>query len=305
MTRAASDCLRIVALAGARAAQALADRLAVPLCRLESRRFADGESYLRVLDEVAGCDVAVVAELRDPDAQLAPLLFVADLLREMGAAHVDLVAPYLPYMRQDTRFRPGEAITSRSFAKRVSMAYDGLVTIDPHLHRYATLDEIYSIPSIVGSSAPAIAAWVRAQVARPVIVGPDAESEQWISKVAALVECPHRVLAKHRSGDHDVDITLPDLQGLRDHTPVLVDDIIATAGTMATAVQCLRDAGFVAPVCAGVHALFVDGALARLQAAGAARVVTCNTLPHPTNGIDLGTELAEAVEAITHRLHSG
>jgi ribose-phosphate pyrophosphokinase len=305
MSTASTERLRIIALAGARAAQSLADRLAVPLCRLESRRFADGESYLRVLDDVGGCDVAVVAELRDPDAQLAPLLFMADALREMGAAHVALVAPYLPYMRQDTRFQPGEAITSRSFAKLVSKAYDGLVTVDPHLHRYTTLEAIYSIPSRIVSSAPAIADWVRTQVARPLIIGPDAESEQWISQVAALAHCPHRVLAKRRCGDHDVEVALPDLQGLHDRTPVLVDDIIATAGTMATAVQGLRGASFVAPVCAGVHAVFVDGALARLEAAGAARVVTCNTLPHPTNGIDLGAALAEAVQTSVYRPRSG
>ena len=297
MSAASAAPLRVVALAGARAAAALAARLDAPLCRLESRAFADGETHLRLHDDVAGCTVALVAELRDPDPQLAALLFAADLLHEMGASHVALVAPYLPYMRQDTRFHPGEAVTSRSFARLLSTACDSLITVDPHLHRHRSLDAIYTIPSTVVRSAPAIAAWVRHEVARPFIVGPDAESERWASAVAALAGCAYRVLAKQRRGDRDVEIELPDLGALRDGTPVLVDDIVSTAGTLATAVEALSRAGCRPAVCVGVHAVFVDGALDRLRDAGAARVITCNTLAHATNGIDLDDALAAAVRA--------
>ena len=297
MSAASPAPLRVVALAGARAAAALAARLDAPLCRLESRAFADGETCLRLHDDVAGCTVALVAELRDPNPQLAALLFAADLLHEMGASHVALVAPYLPYMRQDARFHAGEAVTSRSFARLLSTAYDSLITVDPHLHRHRSLDAIYTIPSTVVRSAPAIAAWVRREVARPFIVGPDAESEPWASQVAVLAGCAHRVLAKRRRGDRDVEIELPELGGMRDCTPVLVDDIISTAGTLATAVEALRRAGCRAAVCVGVHAVFVDGALGRLRDAGAAEVVTCNSLAHATNRIDLDDALAAAVRA--------
>ena len=160
--------LRVLALPGA---EGCTDRIAAKLgaarCRLESRRFPDGETYLRVADDVERCDVAVVAQLRDPDPRVPGLLFVADALRELGAASVGLVAPYLPYMRQDLRFRPGEAVTSRSFAKLVSAVFAWLVTVDPHLHRHASLGAIYGIPTAVVPSAPAIAAWVQTQVAHP------------------------------------------------------------------------------------------------------------------------------------------
>lgn len=288
--------LRIVPAPGAEPfAARLADKLGVALCRLEHRRFPDGETYLRVVDEVAGCDVAIACQLRDPDPQLPGLLFAADTVRELGARSVGLVAPYLPYMRQDTRFRPGEALTSRSFARLVDAAFEWLVTVDPHLHRHASLNGIYRIAAAVVPSAPAIAAWVQAHVAHPFILGPDVESGQWVSEVAALTGCRFAVFDKARRGDREVELRLPDLLAMRGRTPVVVDDIVSSAHTMAAAVRELMSLGFEAPVCIGVHAVFAAGALELLQAVGAAAVVSCNTLRHSTNAIDVTGAVAEAV----------
>jgi ribose-phosphate pyrophosphokinase len=201
-------------------------------------------------------------------------------------------------MRQDIRFREGEAVTSRSLAKLVSTGFDWLVTVDPHLHRLASLDAIYRIRTAAISSVAAIAAWVRSQVTHPHIVGPDEESAQWASEVAGLAGCPYSVLHKHRSGDRSVELALPDAAVLGDRTPVLVDDIISSGQTMATTVRMLRAAGLASPVCVGVHAVFAGDALAALHAAGAARVVSCNTLEHPTNAIDVSEALAESVRTM-------
>src|SRR3546814_2878173 len=94
---------------------------------------------MRLHSAVAGCDAAVVCTLARPDDQFLQLLFAARLLRESGARSVQLVAPYLAYMRQDRRFHDGEALTSRQFAQLLSAEFDGLVTVDPHLHRYGNL----------------------------------------------------------------------------------------------------------------------------------------------------------------------
>ena len=292
--------LQIVSVPGSeRCGEQIAEHLGAARCHLESRRFPDGEIYLRLLDEVQGRHVAVFAQLRDPDPQLPGLLFLADALRELGAASVGLVAPYLPYMRQDMRFHPGEAVTSHSFAKLVSAAFAWLVTVDPHLHRVASLDAIYNLRAVVVPSAPVVAAWVRAQVERPHIVGPDEESAQWVSDVATRVGCPYSVLRKHRSGDRSVELTLPDLEALRGRTPVLVDDIISSGRTMATTVRTLMATGMAAPVCIGVHPVFAGDALAALQAAGAAQIVSCNTLAHPTNALDVTHVVAESIQMVT------
>jgi ribose-phosphate pyrophosphokinase len=291
--------LQLMALPGAEErADALASRLGAAYGVLDHRRFPDGETYLRVAGDVSGQTVAVVAALKDPDPQIPGLLFLADALRELGAPRVGLVAPYLPYMRQDARFRPGEAVTSCSFARLVSRAYDWLVTVDPHLHRHPSLRAIYDIPSRVLASAPAIADWVRASVERPALVGPDAESTQWVGEVARLVGCPHAVLSKQRHGDFDVDQSVPELAALRGRTPVLLDDIVSSGHSMAGAVRLLRGEGFDAPVCVAVHALFAPGAQTLLHNAGAARVVSCNTVAHPSNAIDLTPQLGDAVKAV-------
>lgn len=238
------------------AAADLAVHLQAPVGRVEARRFPDGESYLRLHDDLAGKHVVVVASLRDPDPQALGLWYLAQTARELGARGVGIVAPYLPYMRQDKRFQPGEAVTSVTFARFLSQAFDWLVTVDPHLHRRASLAEVYSIPAENVASAPAIARWVAANIVEPVIVGPDAESEHWASDVAGRVGCPFIVLAKRRLGDRSVEISVPQVKTHAGRNPVLIDDIISSARTMAVAVRQVRSVFESAPVCIGVHAVF-------------------------------------------------
>lgn len=276
----------------------LAAHLQVPVGRMESRRFPDGESYLRLHDDLSDRHVVVVASLREPDPQALGLWYLAQTARELGASRVGIVAPYLPYMRQDKRFQPGEVVTSGIFARFLSQAFDWLVTVDPHLHRIASLGEVYSIPAKSVASAPAIARWVAANIPDPVIVGPDSESEQWAGDVAGRVGCPFIVLDKRRLGDRSVEICAPQVGTYAGRRPVLIDDIISSARTMAVAVRQVRSVFGSAPVCIGVHAVFASDAMQALEEAGAARVVTCNTLPHPSNGIDVMGEVALAVRTM-------
>lgn len=295
-----SRALGLLALPGA---EPLADALAVhlPLAArlpLVHRRFPDGELYLRLEADPSGAEVAIVADLSRPDPQALGLRFAADLLRELGASRVGLVAPYLPYMRQDARFRPGEAITSASFGRFVSQSVDWLVTVDPHLHRRASLDEIYSIPSRVVAAAPRIARWLVASVHQPLLIGPDEESAQWVARVAQEAGCEWRVMRKHRAGDREVSVELPELSGLQDRTPVLVDDIVSSGHTLAEALRALRRARMPSAVCVVVHALFAEGAQRLLHANGASRVVACNTVVREGAAIDVLGDVAEAATGL-------
>jgi ribose-phosphate pyrophosphokinase len=236
-----------------------------------------------------------VETLREPDSMLLPVVFLADAARDHGATRVGLVAPYLAYMRQDVRFRPGEAVTSKSFARLLSSTFDWLVTVDPHLHRYGSLGELYTIPTSVVHAASLIAVWVRDHIPDALLVGPDSESEQWVADVASRAGVPSIVLVKTRHGDRDVEVSVPDVERWRDRTPVLVDDIVSTARTMIATVRHLLRAGMRPPVCIGVHAVFAGSAYEDLVAAGAGRVVTCNTIRHGSNDIDISGALAAAV----------
>lgn len=279
-------------------ARRLREQLVAGATRLQWRRFPDGESYLRFEDSPAGLHLAIVCSLNEPDSKAQALLFAAATARELGAASVGLVAPYLGYMRQDRRFREGEAVTSAIFAAQLSAAFDWLVTVDAHLHRRKSLAEIYSIPARDVSASAGVAAWISANIENPLIVGPDSESEPWAAAVGAGAGAPHVTFRKVRSGDREVRIEAPDLAAWRGHTPVLVDDIISTARTMAAAARRLKDLGFSPPSCVGVHGVFAGDALTVLRGAGVSRIVTANTIAHETNAIDVSMQVAGAIEAL-------
>lgn len=262
------------------------------------RHFPDGESYVRILSDVRAKQVVLLCTLHQPDARLLPLYFMARTARELGAAHVCLVAPYLAYMRQDKQFQPGEAVTSRLFAALLSDTVDSLITIDPHLHRFHHMHDLYAIPAIALHAAPVVAEWVKMSVQKPLLIGPDEESLQWISEVATLAGAPYILLNKTRLGDREVRVTLPEITAYPTHTPVLLDDIISTARTMIETVHHLKKLHAKPPVCIGVHAVFADGAYQALKQAGTAQVVTCNTIPHISNTIKVDTLLAGAIRQL-------
>jgi len=281
-------------------ARTLADRLSADLGTIETRSFPDGETYLRLHTDPAGREVALVCTLDRPDAKLAPLLFAADAARDLGARRVGLVAPYLSYLRQDRRFHSGEAVTSASFGRILSAHFAWLATVDPHLHRYGSLGEVYAIPTRTVAAAPRLSDWIARNVPDPVLIGPDEESRQWVSQVASLAGAPWQVLEKERLGDLDVRVSLPDPDRLAGRLPVLVDDIISSARTMIAAARHLASTGRHPPICLAVHAVFAEGSHVLLSAA-AGRIVTTNTVPHVTNEIDLAADLAAAVAGILSR----
>lgn len=276
---------------------ALADRLAADVAALETRQFPDGETYLRIATDVRDRTVIIVATLAHPNDKFLPLVFAANTAHQLGAAKVGLVAPYLAYMRQDRRFQPGEAVTSRSVARLLSANFDWLVTIDPHLHRYKSLSDIYSIRTRVLHAAPLMSQWIAQNVDDPILIGPDSESTQWVSDVARDLGAPSTVLEKTRRGDRDVDVRVKDAQSLGSRTPVLVDDIISSGQTMLQAVKLLRTMTTKTPVCVAVHGIFAEHADLALHAAGA-KLVTSNTVPHATNALDVSELLAAGIASL-------
>jgi len=274
----------------------LAHHLDAQAAIVETRRFPDGESYVRLPVDPAGRVVDLVCTLADPDAGFLRLVFAADAARELGATEVNLVAPYLAYMRQDCRFSPGESISSLSFARLVSCTFDRLVTVDPHLHRHHALTPLYTLHTDTLQSAPLLADWITANIAAPLIIGPDEESEQWAGAIASRVGAPHAVLRKIRHGDRDVEITLPDLSAWRDRQPVLVDDIVSSGRTLVVTARSLAAQGLAPPECVVVHALFAETAMAEL-APLCRRITSTDSVPHATNGITLASLVADALRA--------
>jgi ribose-phosphate pyrophosphokinase len=279
-------------------ASQLASRLGVEQVVAEVRHFPDGEIYVRIDTDLTGHDAILVGSLYpSPAERFLTLAFLAATARDHGARKVGLVAPYLAFMRQDHQFKPGEGITSKYFARMVSQSVDWMVTVDPHLHRHASLEGIYTIPTTIAHSAPAIASWIASEVAQPYLIGPDSESEQWVSAVANACGAPFVILEKTRRGDRDVSITAPPSGHWNGHTPVVIDDIVSTGKTMIEATRQLRAAGSAAPMCVAIHAVFADNVLDELVSAGAAGIVTCNTIVHASNRICVAEHIAAAAKS--------
>jgi ribose-phosphate pyrophosphokinase len=278
--------------------RALAGAMAIPLGarvgRLDWRHFPDGESLVAVDDALSGADVAIVASLHRPDELSIALRFAALTAREFGARSVGLVAPYLAYMRQDTRFHRGEAVSAPLYARFLEEGFDWLVTADPHLHRNPELSGLYRIPAVRVAAAPVVAEWVRDNVPDAILIGPDSESAQWVADIAQRVGLPWQVLQKERHGDRDVEVSLPDAESARGRRPVIVDDIVSSGRTVIETLGHLHRLGLPAAVCVAIHAVFAKDAYDRLLEAGAARVVSTDSIPHPSNAMSIAGLLADA-----------
>ena len=281
--------------------QASAQRIAaaanVPLAVIERHRFPDGEIKLR-LPDVLPAQVVILRTLHQPNDKLVELLLAAQTARTLGACHLTLVAPYLAYMRQDIAFRPGEAISQRIVGRFLASLFDAVVTVDPHLHRVATLEEAVPVPhAIVLSGAPGLSDLIAARYAKPLLVGPDEESGQWVAVAAARHGLEHAVCLKVRHGDRDVRVALPD-QAVAGRQVVLLDDMASTGHTVAVAARLLLAAGAASVDVAVTHALFSGDAVQLLKDAGVGEIWSTDCIPHATNAVSMAPEIAQALTQV-------
>jgi len=279
-------------------AQALATALGVPLATIRRHLFPDGETRLNLPPELPA-RVVLFRGLQQPNAKLAELAIAAPAARALGARELVLVSPYLAYMRQDIAFTPGEAVSQRHIAALLGWLFDGLVTVDPHLHRIASLDEVMpGTCSAAVSAAPLLGAWVAARLGREaLLLGPDEEAEQWVKAAAIAHGLDHAVCRKQRRGDRDVAVALPD-RPLTGRAVVVMDDMASTGRTLVEATRGAFAAGAVSVDVAVTHALLVGDALDQLHAAGVRHVWSSDAVPHPTAVVPLAGLLAQAVHGL-------
>ena len=276
------------------AAQALAQALAVPWALVQRHRFPDGESKLRLPPELPP-QLLVLRGLQQPHDKLVELLITLPAARALGARQILLVAPYLAYMRQDMAFSPGEAVSQRHIAALLAAHVDGLITVDPHLHRIASLDAVMpGCRSVALSAAPLLGAWVAQQVPGALLLGPDEEALQWVAAAGQAHGLDHAVCHKQRLGDRDVQVTLPPL-ALQGRAVVLMDDVASTGRTLVEAARAALAAGAASVDVAVTHALFVGDAMAQLRNAGVRHVWSSDAVPHATAVVPIAPLLAAAV----------
>ncbi len=278
--------------------QASATRLAqqaqLTHLQIEQHRFPDGEVKLRLPDDLPA-QVVMLRTLNNPNEKLLELLLAAQTARSLGVSSLTLVAPYLAYMRQDMAFQPGEAISQRIVGQFLASLFDAVITVDPHLHRVATLQQAVPVAqAIVLSAAPLLSDWIAAHRQQPLLIGPDAESAQWIALAAARHGFDHAVCRKLRHGDRSVEVTLPRLT-VSNRQVVLLDDVASTGHTIARAAQLLLQAGAARVDVAVTHALFADESMALMRRAGVGDIWSTDCVAHPTNVVSMADTIADTL----------
>ncbi len=252
------------------------------------RHFPDQESYVRIIDSVPK-QVSILCSLNDPDTKIFPLIMVAQTLRKLGAEHVTLIAPYFSYLRQDLEFTKGEVISAQIFGQLISKYVDHIVTIDPHLHRIHSLDEILTISSTVLHADKLLSDYIKAHIVNPLIIGPDGESVQWVERIASRLNAPYMIAHKTRKGDKNISITIDDLSPYTGCNVVLVDDVISTGHTLYQTAKAVAHPNL---TILAVHAVFADDAYNLLRSI-TPHIVTTDTITHSTNGLSVAKMLTD------------
>jgi len=276
------------------AALRLAEASGLAAAAVERHRFPDDELRLRLPlgeGEAIAEQLVIYRGLDHPNEKLVELLLIAGEARRLGARRLILVTPYLAYMRQDIAFNPGEVVSQRVLGQL-------LATVDPHLHRVATLQEAVPLEDAVTlCAAPALARLIAERHPDALLIGPDAEALQWIEAAAVEHGFEHGVCNKVRHGDRQVDIALPALEFAGRHV-VLLDDVASSGRTLANAAEKLLAAGAASVDVAVTHALFADDALAVIRAAGVGQIWSTDCIAHESNAVSMASQLADALRPL-------
>jgi ribose-phosphate pyrophosphokinase len=254
-----------------------------------TKRFPDGELYVRVGGRLEGEDVVLVQSTRT-DRDVVELLLLEDAVREAGAQKLFLVVPYFGYARQDRRFFPGEPVSSRSLARHAAIDADAIVTVD--LHSPGILPS-FGKPAFEASGIPAIA---RRLKERPVdlLVSPDKGGIDRVKRMASILDRPWIALEKKRIDSERVELYLPselpiDLNG---KFVVILDDVISTGGTVVEAAKLLKRRGVGAITAACTHGLFLKDAFERIKAV-TDDLYSTDTLDNPAEKASVAPDIAQ------------
>jgi ribose-phosphate pyrophosphokinase len=275
-------------------ARALGLASGLPVARIARHRFPDGELKL-TLPPKLDSEVRILRSLHAPNEKLVELILAARAARQLGARELALVAPYLAYMRQDDAFNPGEVVSQKVIGRLLADLFDAVVTVDPHLHRIATLAEAVPLARAVAlSAAPLIGHFVAMRGRAPMLVGPDEESAQWVHVAATYNGLPWTVCRKRRHGDTEVEVETPQAR-IDGREVVLVDDVASSGHTLAAAARALLDAGAARVDAVVTHAVLAPGAGATLKAAGITEFWSTDTVPHASNALSVVPLIADAL----------
>ena len=288
----------------------VARELGEELCYIETRKFPDGERYLRISGELED-EVTVIQSTGYPqDENLMELLFIIANLKDLGVKKVKAVVPYMGYARQEKRFNPGETVSAKIICDLIQSAgADEFITFN--IHEECVLN-FFDIPARNISAMPAIAEYLSKKLSRqgkdnPLVIAPDKGAYGFAQEMSAIIGCDCTYLTKVRLGPDKVETKIVDVRcdsesentvnvdSVKGMNAIIIDDIIATGGTIVNAINILKQYGASSVDVCCVHPILTNNGATRIYAAGADKIIGTNSLSSDTSRVSLAKAIADAL----------
>ena len=262
---------------------------------LSVKKFPDGELYLKFETELKNQDVVLVQSLHPSDEALLELIFAIHTAKDLGAKKVRVVIPYLAYIRQDKRFNPGECVSSKIVGSLLNVA-DEIITIDPHLHRFKSLNEVFKTKAVKLSANDLIQDYISKNFKDPVIIGPDAESYQWAQSIAKKIKASAAILQKDRINSYEVHVKLNSEINVRNKELIIIDDIISTGKTILEAIKVIKKMKPKSITVISIHGIFADPSTLDFIKEYSTSIITTNTIKNPYSKIDVSKLISDSLK---------
>lgn len=296
----------------------VAEELGDWLCPIETKKFPDGERYIRVKGNVDKETVIIQSTGYPQDENLIELLFLIKNLKDLGVEKIKVVIPYFGYGRQEKRFKSGEAISAEIVATLIeSTGADEIIFVD--LHEDSVRD-FFTIPSKNISAMGAIAEHVNSIADDPIIIAPDKGALGFAEKIAKILDCSCTYMNKVRLGPDKVETRITDIRcdfsaddaelanlnkknekkvdikSVEGKEAVIIDDIVATGGTIVNAVGILKEQGAKSVSVCCVHPILVNDAVLKIYAAGAKSIAGTCSLKSEVSCISIAKIIADSLK---------
>ena len=288
-------------------ARSVADALGMELAHGTVSQFPDGETRIRIEESVRGADCYVIQSTCAPvNHALMEVLVLVDALRRASAWRVNAVIPYFGYARQDKKVQAREPITSKLIANLMETAgIDRVITVDLHAGQ---IQGFFDVPVDHLTALDLLGDHLgQSDLEDRVVVSPDIGRATEARRLANYLDLPLAMLYKRRTSPTETQVThvIGEVEGLR---PIMIDDMISTAGTMRRGIEALLRLGARPDVTvAATHAVFTPPALERLTHEAIRRVIVTDTVPfagdHPSiEVLSVAPLLAKAIENVHHNV---
>ena len=262
------------------------------LCPLETRKFPDGERYIRIGGNLESDAVVIQSTGYPQDQNLLELFLILKTLKSLDVENIKVVIPYFGYARQEKRFKSGEAISAQVVSELLeACGASEIFSINLHEDR---LRNLFNIPAHNLSAMPLIAEYIEEHLDDPVIIAPDKGALGFASEIAGILGCDSDHLEKTRISPDKVETRTKDLD-VQGREAVIIDDIISTGGTIINASHILRQHGASKIVVSCVHPVLVEDALLRIFASGVDDVIATDTLQSDTSTISVVPLIADFI----------